>query len=332
MDNYAALFGKSLGSGGGSGTDNYNELQNKPSINGTTLSGNKTAANLGLQTEIKSNSKLSSDLVDDTDSDNKFVSASDISTWNGKQDAISDLSTIRSGAAAGATAVQPAALESGLAEKVDNSTYATDKATIDADIAAVANAGAKNILENTYSTSTVSGVKFTVNDDGTVIADGINQDKKATANITNVYISQAFVIPDFDCVLSGCPDGGAYNKYQIDILDGSTSGSVVVADHGDGVVFRKSMFSSSVGVVRIRIQNGQVCDNLIFKPMIQKYAIKDKTYQPYAPTNRELYEMILALQSGQSGTRSVSAGAETLTKGSSEPEVIEDEKEMEVKE
>jgi hypothetical protein len=31
-------------------------------------------------------------------------------TWNGKQDAISDLSTIRSGAAAGATAVQPSAI------------------------------------------------------------------------------------------------------------------------------------------------------------------------------------------------------------------------------
>ena len=35
------------------------------------------------------------------------VTAADKTAWNGKQDAISDLSTIRSGAAAGATAVQP---------------------------------------------------------------------------------------------------------------------------------------------------------------------------------------------------------------------------------
>lgn len=35
------------------------------------------------------------------------VTTSDKSTWNGKQDAISDLNTIRSGASAGATAVQP---------------------------------------------------------------------------------------------------------------------------------------------------------------------------------------------------------------------------------
>jgi hypothetical protein len=34
------------------------------------------------------------------------VTASDKTTWNGKQDAISDLATIRSGAAKGATSVQ----------------------------------------------------------------------------------------------------------------------------------------------------------------------------------------------------------------------------------
>ena len=38
------------------------------------------------------------------------VTATDKTAWNGKQDAISDLATIRSGAAAGATAVQPGSL------------------------------------------------------------------------------------------------------------------------------------------------------------------------------------------------------------------------------
>ena len=37
------------GSGEG-GTTNYNELQNKPQINGEELTGNKTAADLGLAT------------------------------------------------------------------------------------------------------------------------------------------------------------------------------------------------------------------------------------------------------------------------------------------
>lgn len=34
--------------GGGEGTKNYNELNNKPSVNGVELSGNKTSADLGI--------------------------------------------------------------------------------------------------------------------------------------------------------------------------------------------------------------------------------------------------------------------------------------------
>lgn len=36
------------GSGGGGGTTNYNQLTNKPSINGVTLQGNKTTADLSI--------------------------------------------------------------------------------------------------------------------------------------------------------------------------------------------------------------------------------------------------------------------------------------------
>lgn len=64
----------------------------------------------GLQTEITSENKLDADLVDDSTSTSKFVTSSEKTTWNGKQDAISDLSTIRAGASAGSTAVQPSDL------------------------------------------------------------------------------------------------------------------------------------------------------------------------------------------------------------------------------
>ena len=64
----------------------------------------------GLQTEITALNMLSADLVDDTSTTHKFVTTTEKTTWNGKQDAISDLATIRSGASAGATAVQPADL------------------------------------------------------------------------------------------------------------------------------------------------------------------------------------------------------------------------------
>lgn len=38
----------------------------------------------GLQSEITSNNKLSSDLVDDTNKTNKFTNETEIATWNGK--------------------------------------------------------------------------------------------------------------------------------------------------------------------------------------------------------------------------------------------------------
>lgn len=43
---------------------------------------------LGKQNTIDSSHKLSADLVDDTSTTNKFVTASDITNWNGKQDAL----------------------------------------------------------------------------------------------------------------------------------------------------------------------------------------------------------------------------------------------------
>ena len=44
LEHVIALYGGS----GGSGTNNYNALLNKPSINGVTLTGNKTLKQLGL--------------------------------------------------------------------------------------------------------------------------------------------------------------------------------------------------------------------------------------------------------------------------------------------
>lgn len=72
----------------------------------------------------------------------------------GKQDTIDDLATIRSGAAAGATAVQPAALQSGLATKQDT---ITDLAAIRSGAAAGATAAA-NTGDKAYDAAAFSGL------------------------------------------------------------------------------------------------------------------------------------------------------------------------------
>lgn len=83
-----AIAKQLAGGGGGSGTDNYNDLSNLPKINDTTLSGNKSSSALGLQSEITSDNKLDSDLISDADQDNKFVTSAEKNTWNAKQNAI----------------------------------------------------------------------------------------------------------------------------------------------------------------------------------------------------------------------------------------------------
>lgn len=105
-----------LSGGGSGGTSNYNELSNKPSINDITLTGNKTSADLGLQPTISDIATIRSGAA----SGATAVQPSDMETaLSGKQDTISDLQTIRSGAALGATAVQPADMETALANKQD---------------------------------------------------------------------------------------------------------------------------------------------------------------------------------------------------------------------
>lgn len=52
MDNetYAAAVAYVKAHGGGGGTSDYEQLSNQPQINGHTLTGNQTSADLGLTT------------------------------------------------------------------------------------------------------------------------------------------------------------------------------------------------------------------------------------------------------------------------------------------
>ena len=83
MDIPSYLLGKKAGGGSG-GTTNYADLSNKPQINSVELSENKSLSDLSIQGVIDSSNKLSSDLVDDTNATNLFVTSSEKSTWNSK--------------------------------------------------------------------------------------------------------------------------------------------------------------------------------------------------------------------------------------------------------
>lgn len=88
----------------GASYDNVNKAIVLTLQNGTTTSVPVGDLVNGLQTQIDAQHKLDADFVDDTNSTNKFVTAADKTAWNGKEDTISDLATIRSNATAGAEA------------------------------------------------------------------------------------------------------------------------------------------------------------------------------------------------------------------------------------
>lgn len=148
--------------------------------NGNTVDFSVADLVAGLQSEITSTNKLSADLIQDGTT-NKVVTATEKSTWNGKQDVISDLATIRSGAQAGATALQ--------------SYTETDPVFSASAAAGISSSDITNWNNKTSNTGTVTGVKMngTTNnptsgivDLGTVLTSETSLSKGTTTGSGNV--------------------------------------------------------------------------------------------------------------------------------------------------
>lgn len=99
-EEFTVEFGEVINDGG---THDYNELDNKPQINGNTLEGNKTNEQLGIPVYTEGTGITLSGNTISADTD-VLATKADL---NSKQNVIADLPQIRSGASAGATAVQP---------------------------------------------------------------------------------------------------------------------------------------------------------------------------------------------------------------------------------
>lgn len=260
----------------GGGTNNYDDLVNRPQINSHTLTGNMSGADLGLQNTI-------SDL--DTIRSGAAAGATAVqpAALADYQPVISDLDTIRAGAAAGATAVQPADMTSALAAKQD--------ALSSAQLAAV----------NSGITST-DVAQITTNKNNILLnaRNGVSN----YLNTPDVTISASgYVLNTLDCNI---PKGDYYLKYtstqtvsgniQITLKD---SNNTTVCDTTTTSVSGANLIpitlTDTASKITIYSVRAGTYSNLqiISKPL---YDAGLTDYQPYAPSNRELYEMILALQ------------------------------------
>ena len=345
MDNYSALFGKKLAGGGGSGTSNYNELENKPQINGNTLSGNKSAANLGLQSAINQNNKLDADLLDDSESEKKLVSENDISNWNNKYDsddaytkvqtdnaietAIAALDVAEAGGTGqyisaiseenGKIAATPTTFDTVLSSSSTNNNAPTSKTVFDdqqrqeTEIGAVANRGAKNFLDVQHPTTTTRTSY-------TPLANGGVELSCSNAAWTSYAIADIPVEAGVEYTITFLVDeSSGTSNFSFFLRDCNSSGTnLATKNYGSTTGKYEASFTPSNSAIWIGIylNNSATAATATAKLrcMIRPASITDSTFVPYAPTNRELYEMIQALQSG-TRSLSLSAPSENLSKG-----------------
>lgn len=141
----------------------------------------------------------------------------------------------------------------------------------------------KNLLGGLGTSTTTNGVTFTVDSyAGTITANG-----RATQNTLFIVKLPSDVAGDF--YYSGCPAGGATQKYDIYPWDNTTnsrpkdwngsSTSSADNDFGEGMSQIKVVEGHSTSIV-CRVYSGYNAQNLVFRPML-RIPSASKVFEPY---------------------------------------------------
>lgn len=127
----------------------------------------------------------------------------------------------------------------------------------------IENVRGKNLLQNNATSTTINGITFTVNSDGTVIAKGT-----ATSNaVLDIGRNLENTFKAGDYIASGCPSGGSSSSYQITVFKAvGATGTTIGADIGTGATFK--LTEDSKLWLRLVVYAGKTVSDLVFKPMI----------------------------------------------------------------
>lgn len=130
----------------------------------------------------------------------------------------------------------------------------------------------KNLLENIAKSQTINGVTFTVNEDGTVTANGT-----ATAQVA-LSVTSFLPLPVGQYIFSGCPTSGTTQTHFVQIRRRNPDQHL--NDVGQGNTFSITDNTQSVDYY-IVVRNGVTVNNVLFKPMIRLASVSDDTYEQY---------------------------------------------------
>lgn len=150
--------------------------------------------------------------------------------------------------------------------------------TINGKYAAIIDSVGKNLLKNTAVSKTYNGITFTVNEDGSVTANGT-----ATAN---AYLTVGTLQTEKGkrYKLNGCPSGSTYptalnySFYVNWVINSAYSQSI---DNGTNTSSTITFDVETTMTCNVMIYSGTTVSNLTFYPMVRYYEIDDITYEPY---------------------------------------------------
>ena len=146
----------------------------------------------------------------------------------------------------------------------------------------------KNLLKNTAGSQTINGVTFTVNEDGSVTANGL-----ATGNEIFTIVNIELTVGD-KYALNGCPMGGSNTTFSLQGIE-TTNWGTIIRDYGYGRTFTANYSDNRF---RIIIYDGYTAKNLTFYPMLRCAEITDETYEPYKPSVEERLAALEAVIAG----------------------------------
>lgn len=180
-----------------------------------------------------------------------------------------------------------------------------DQQRQDSEIGTVANAGAKNVLKITERSKVHNGVTFTVNSDESVSISGgttaQNSFMRLTGSQSSTTYSDQIPLPKGRYKIS-CPGALSTDNFRFAVgyRNASTDARSTVTAQQSNDFEAEFEITTDTGRFDATVLSVSTDSNYsaTVYPLIRRAEIKDATFVPYAPTNRELYEMILALQNG----------------------------------
>lgn len=193
------------------------------------------------------------------------------------------------------------------------------------------NTGAKNIVNNTAdATRTISGVEWTKNSDGSMTARNTSS-KVSAVRVVGVQGSSTYAsavpIPRGTYTVSASGFDVTKYRFVLGLFKDENTAREVINVYNEPYTFTVTSDTARYDFSCVIAFADEVMTGETWYPMIRPSVISSATYEPYAPSNRELYEMILQLQSAaglRSTTLSLRSAAAPL-ENEIEEEVTEDE-------